>query len=318
MTPPGPLELSSEERQALAALADDPRTPRRVGLRALIVLEAASGTTKSEIVERFGVSPRTVTLWCDRYRREAIRGLWDRPRSGRPRTIRVREQGAVTRTGHPPVTPAGGQPIDGTLDRLLKAAIEMIATRGFADTRVSDIAEAAGVSRASIHYYFKTKNEILILALMWANERQLAHLAEVASEPDDPTARLARFMERLIPYEGSVQAEEYLLEIDLWSRARLDAQLRPAWVRYSAQYITDISALLADGVGAGVFHPSAKIEDLAERIIGFTDALSIQCVVGAPRMPPERVRTLVLQFIAEQLGVPFEQLDELAQLPAMP
>jgi AcrR family transcriptional regulator len=286
-----------------------------VATRALTVLETASGATRSEIAERYGMSVRTVAHWCQRYGEDGIDGLRDRPRSGRPRTTANGRDGGATANG--PAMRSGGQPIDGTLDRLLKAAIEMIATRGFADTRVSDIAEAAGVSRASIHYYFKTKNDILIQALWWANERQLANLAEVASEPDDPVARLARFMERLIPYAGSVQAEEYLLEIDLWSRARLDRTLRGAWARYSAQYVSYVADLIADGVKAGVFHPSEEIDDLAERTVALTDALSIQCVVGAERMPPERVRFLVLQFLTDELKVPYEQLDRLARLPAI-
>jgi AcrR family transcriptional regulator len=286
-----------------------------VANRALIILEAASGATRTELADRFGMSVRTVTHWCERYEVEGTDGLRDRPRSGRPRMT------ARTANGEAGVSGAGvrsgGQPVNGALDRLFKASIEMIATRGFADTRVSDIAEAAGVSRASIHYYFKSKNDILIQSLWWASERQLAHLAEVASEPDDLVARLARFIERLIPYEGSVQAEEYLLEIDLWSRARLDPSLRQAWARYSAQYVADAAALISDGVEAGVFPQGIEVEDLAERMIALTDALSIQCVVGAERMPPERVRALVLRFLAEQLEVPFERLDELARLPAI-
>jgi AcrR family transcriptional regulator len=311
------FELGDEERRALAALAGDRRTPRRVAVRALIVLEAASGVPRSEVAERVAVSPRTVAHWCERYGEDGIDGLRDRPRSGRPRTIPAGKRNSGRRAAPHPVEGVVPQPIDGTLDRLLMAAIEMIASRGFADTRVSDIAEAAGMSRASIHYYFKTKNQILIRALMWANERQLGHLAELASEPDDPVACLARFMERLIPYPGSVQAEEYLLEIDLWSRARLDPALRPGWDRYSSQYISDVAALIADGVRAKVFTTSVEPEELAERIIGLTDALSIQSVVGSARMPAERVRTLLLRFVAEQVQVPYESLDELARLPAI-
>jgi AcrR family transcriptional regulator len=311
------FELGDEERRALAALAGDRRTPRRVAVRSLIVLEAASGALRPEVAERLAVSSRTVARWCERYSEAGIEGLRDRPRSGRPRTILAGRRNRTRRPALHPVDRGAPQPIDGTLDRLLMAAIEMIASRGFADTRVSDIAEAAGMSRASIHYYFKTKNQILIRALMWANERQLGHLAELASEPDDPVACLARFMERLIPYPGSVQAEEYLLEIDLWSRARLDPALRPGWDRYSSQYISDVAALIAAGVEAKVFTTSVEPEELAERIIGLTDALSIQSVVGAARMPAERVRTLLLRFVAEQVHVPFVQLDELAQLPAI-
>ncbi|MFZ0089083.1 MAG: helix-turn-helix domain-containing protein [Solirubrobacteraceae bacterium] len=44
-------------------------------------------------------------------------------------------------------------------DEILAAACRAIVARGLADTRVGDIARAAGTSTGTIHYYFDSKQE---------------------------------------------------------------------------------------------------------------------------------------------------------------
>ena len=48
---------------------------------------------------------------------------------------------------------------------MLRAALEVISERGFADTRIADVAERAGVSPALVIYYFKTKDQLLTEAI---------------------------------------------------------------------------------------------------------------------------------------------------------
>ncbi len=46
-------------------------------------------------------------------------------------------------------------------NRILDAAIQLFALRGFDATRVTEIADAAGVTKALIYYYFSSKADIL-------------------------------------------------------------------------------------------------------------------------------------------------------------
>src|ERR671933_26728 len=53
------------------------------------------------------------------------------------------------------------------LEQILAAACRAILERGFPATRIADIARAAGVSTGTVHYYFATKDEVLVAALKW-------------------------------------------------------------------------------------------------------------------------------------------------------
>src|SRR5258708_25943992 len=52
-------------------------------------------------------------------------------------------------------------------EQMLRAALEVIAERGYADTRIADVAERAGVSPALVIYYFKTKDQLLTAAIRY-------------------------------------------------------------------------------------------------------------------------------------------------------
>lgn len=48
---------------------------------------------------------------------------------------------------------------------LLDAALEMFSTKGYRATRLEEVADAAGVTKGAIYYYFDTKEELLRQAL---------------------------------------------------------------------------------------------------------------------------------------------------------
>ena len=60
-----------------------------------MVLLAAAGESVSAIARRLGTSRGRVTAWLGRFRRRRVRGLADRPRSGRPRAITALERHQV-------------------------------------------------------------------------------------------------------------------------------------------------------------------------------------------------------------------------------
>src|SRR3954462_9732526 len=75
------------------------------------------------------------------------------------------------------------------LEQILDAACRAILDRGFPATRIADIAAAARVSTGTVHYYFATKDEVLVAALKWASSRLFARIEDPGD--DGPTERLA-------------------------------------------------------------------------------------------------------------------------------
>src|ERR1700757_597875 len=82
--------------------------------------------------------------------------------------------------------------------RLVETATKLAYGRGFRETSLADIAEAARVPVANVYYYFKTKEELAEAVV----ERRLEEFRADRAEWN----RLSSPKERLLAFVGSVQA----------------------------------------------------------------------------------------------------------------
>lgn len=82
-----PLELTSEEREALRRLARRRGSTAGISLRSKIVLRCSTGLDNCDVAEELGVSQGTVGKWRRRFAEHRLEGLLDEPRVGRPRSV---------------------------------------------------------------------------------------------------------------------------------------------------------------------------------------------------------------------------------------
>jgi DNA-binding CsgD family transcriptional regulator len=76
--------LTDRDRAELQALARARKAPLRSVQRACIILAAAGGRHNAQIARDLGVHVDTVRTWRARFAVDGMKGLADRPRSGRP------------------------------------------------------------------------------------------------------------------------------------------------------------------------------------------------------------------------------------------
>src|SRR5262245_542209 len=84
-----------------------------------------------------------------------------------------------------------------TRERLLHAAADVFAKRGYDGTRVADIARAAGVSNGALYAHFGAKAELLGAALRTHGPQVLAE--QFAADPDQPITELLLTIGRALP-----------------------------------------------------------------------------------------------------------------------
>jgi AcrR family transcriptional regulator len=84
-----------------------------------------------------------------------------------------------------------------TRERLLRAAADVFAERGYDGTRVADIAAAAGVSNGALYAHFGSKADLLVAALRTHGRHLLGQL--FAADPDRPVVDLLLTVGRSLP-----------------------------------------------------------------------------------------------------------------------
>ena len=183
--------------------------------------------------------------------------------------------------------------------RLLAAAVEAFAARGFHGTTTRDIAAAPGMSPAALYVHHRSKEELLHQISRTGHEATLALVEEAVASSKRPVEQLARLVEdfvrhhavahtsaRIVNYELHALSEPHLAEI-IELRNGIDAVVRELVERgvaagdfTSSDPVMTASALLSLGIDVarwyrdeGSWSPddvAAHYRELALRMVGAT------------------------------------------------
>lgn len=215
-------------------------------------------------------------------------------------------QGVGPRRG--PGRPPGADPRrPERLEAILEAACRAILDRGFPATRIADVAAAAGVSTGTVHYYFRTKDQVLLAALKWASGRLFERIEAHQDEP--APQRLAHLLAASVP-GGSPARDEYVLWIELWLRVLHQPELLADCEAISARWRGYFFDIVRRGTEAGDFAPACGPDEAADRMLALVDGLGFDTVLGYSWTSPERMHARLLDFASEQLRIPRPALKE--------
>ena len=161
-----------------------------------------------------------------------------------------------------------------TRDRLLRAAADVFAERGYDGTRVADIARRAGVSNGALYAHFESKAELLVGALRAHGRRLLADL--FAADPDRSIRDLLLVIGRWLPRRRDPRG--YLV-VEALVAARRDADVARLMQGYVGERADWLGELVRVGQRGG---------ELASGLS--PDAVAHFCLLlamGSALVPPE-------------------------------
>jgi AcrR family transcriptional regulator len=149
---------------------------------------------------------------------------------------------------------------------LHRAALALFAEKGFRDTRISDIAEAADVSEATFFRYFASKEEVALVKLMSRIEDTIQALAERPAG-EAPLAACIALAETPGGF-GLVPGPDEVLTVQL-------VVANPSLSGYFFWQITQVTSRLAVEFARrlGVDDNALEPQLLASAVIGVMDAV---------------------------------------------
>jgi AcrR family transcriptional regulator len=199
---------------------------------------------------------------------------------------------------------------DARREALLAAAAGVIARRGFARTRVADIAAAAGVSTGLLHRYHPTLDDALAAAFAHVAERELAGLARLGDLP--PRERLRAVV------DGSTHPQDWMrIWVDAWGESLHRPALRETAARYTETWRAMLAALIADGVAAGDW-TCPDPAGAAARLVAGLDGLALHAVVHPLPGGTAAAEDAAWRLLAAELGVPAARLRAPSRRPRGP
>src|SRR4051812_13085952 len=149
-------------------------------------------------------------------------------------------------------------------EQLLGIAAELFASKGFRNTTVRDIADAAGILSGSLYHHFDSKEAMVDEILRTFQEGLFGQYDEILASAADPRAKLEQAVRVSFDAIDQHHSEVAIFQNDAAYLGTLDgfgylaerhAQSREVWLR-----------LLREGVAAGALREDLDI-DLVYRFI---------------------------------------------------
>jgi len=191
---------------------------------------------------------------------------------------------------------------DSRREDMLRAALQVIAERGFTDTRIADVAERAGTSPALVIYYFQTKDRLLTEAIRLAEDRWFAQGVERMQAIPDAVGRLEEIVTWIcMPGPDDEFPDPWSLWIDLWARSQRHPEVARVREEFDARWRGAIARAVADGQSDGKFD-TTDATGFAIALLALLDGLAVQMALGDPAVDPEFALRTAMGFASQVLG----------------
>ncbi|QSB15119.1 TetR/AcrR family transcriptional regulator [Natronosporangium hydrolyticum] len=166
-------------------------------------------------------------------------------------------------------------------EQILAAAVQVFAEKGFAATRVDEIAAAAGVAKGSVYLYFDSREAILTAAFAAYAERSREILAAAAADPGAPLTRLETLIRSVLALVSSDPQRTRLL-VDFWA-AGIQNLPRLEIATVYQDYRATVTDLLQQAAAGGDLRTPAT-EAYAAVVVGAVEGCLLQWLVD-PQLP---------------------------------
>ncbi|MCX2925820.1 TetR/AcrR family transcriptional regulator [Streptomyces sp. NEAU-W12] len=134
--------------------------------------------------------------------------------------------------------------------RLLLAAVEAFAERGYHATTTRDIAGRAGMSPAALYIHYKTKEELLHRISRIGHEKVLDILRTAARAEGSATRRLAEAVSSFVRWHAGRRTTARVVQYELDS---LGPDARAEIIALRRQVDAEVRGIIEEGVRSGEF-----------------------------------------------------------------
>ncbi|WP_067824489.1 TetR/AcrR family transcriptional regulator [Nocardia inohanensis] len=188
---------------------------------------------------------------------------------------------------------------------LVRAAYDLITTRGFRGVGVDDIAVAAGVSHGTFYNYFDNKRDILDAVIDHAfdliKDRLLGPEGDTAADSlADFCARYARVIDRCYDL---VAGEPGLVNFLLLEASSIDDRVIERCIQNARRYGEQAVVKVDHGIREGFLDPALDAHTAGEVLLSvLVSALMSALRAGSDGLTQDRVRAQLVDFLRTALG----------------
>jgi len=162
-------------------------------------------------------------------------------------------------------------------DAIRAAAGRVFHRKGFAATKLNDVAEEAGMDRASLYYYVGSKEQLFREVVSDAASANIAEAERIAASEATARVKLARLIESLMTsFERHFPYLYVLVQEDFQKLDHRPEQADNEWMvvlqDWNQRYVNAVKSIVAGGLRSGEFRSSLPPGIIANALIGMMNS----------------------------------------------
>jgi TetR/AcrR family transcriptional regulator, fatty acid metabolism regulator protein len=165
-------------------------------------------------------------------------------------------------------------------EAILRAATQVFARNGYFNSKVADIAKAAGVADGTVYLYFKSKEEILHSIFDVAMEEAISEGRKELEAIDDPSDKLRRIARLHLERLGADRDLAVVFQVELRGSTKFMEEFSAAGF---AEYLGMIRATVEEGQRAGIFRRELNAKLVAKMLFGALDEMATNWILSKRR-----------------------------------
>jgi AcrR family transcriptional regulator len=181
---------------------------------------------------------------------------------------------------------------------ILHATCRVVVRDGAHGLRMANVASEAGVSKALLHYYFETRQELLRAAFVFSGERWRETVEVVLSRSATGVEKVERYLLASVDPSGQF-GEHRVMWNEVWGSIRVDAELRPMVEEAYRAWVARLTELIEGGRRDG-----SVVRDVDARAAGLRLAAAadgLDSMLFLELVDRRRARQLVRQCMEREL-----------------
>ncbi|MHB8717603.1 MAG: TetR/AcrR family transcriptional regulator [Candidatus Dormibacteria bacterium] len=168
----------------------------------------------------------------------------------------------------------------GRRDQIVRAAAAVLGRLGYADSSVKLIAHEAGVAPGLVHYYFASKEELLVAVVHSLEREMVADWQAAIAGIDDPLERIVAALDHTA-LRCTERPEFFRLLFDLYVVGLGNPAVRERCAELWGHFVDDIEAEVRRVLDQLPATGNVPPRDLAEAIAGAIDGIALAGLLRA-------------------------------------
>ena len=177
-------------------------------------------------------------------------------------------------------------------EEILRAASALFAARGYRAVTTDDIAEAIGLTKSAMYYYFKNKYDLLSTIFRESFGHYLSHARAIATQDNGPEENMRRLIRQHIL--NAIDLREWTT-IYFREQSELNDKDRAFIAKCTKEYSELLIRAYMKGVKAGAFEPLPSML-VVNYIVGACNSV-IRWVRDDGELTPQQIADLMTNTV---------------------